>query len=45
MSRQISAIVVGVAVAIAVIYAVFDERVSFRKAISGTHVSQSQQSN
>jgi hypothetical protein len=43
MSRPIVAIFVGTIIALAVIYAVFDERVSFRNTLAKLQVSQSKQ--
>ena len=45
MYRQIAAVVLGVVLAIAVIYAVFDERVSFRTGAEKSQVTQSVPSN
>jgi hypothetical protein len=41
MSRQVSAIVIGVIIAVAAIYALFDERVSLRNAGLTSQVAQS----
>ena len=40
MRRQITAIVVGVMVAVAVIYALFDQRVSVRNLFASAPISQ-----
>jgi hypothetical protein len=41
MRRQIGAVIFGVKVAVAAIYAVFDQRVSFREFVASSPATQS----
>jgi hypothetical protein len=42
MSRQIGVVLIGVVLAVAVIFALFDERVSFKNSGTNSRVTQSQ---
>ena len=41
MRRQIGAVIFGVIVAVAVIYVVFDQRISFQKIVASSPATQS----
>jgi hypothetical protein len=42
MSRQIGVVIIGVIVALALIFAIFDERVSFKEPGANSRMTQSQ---